>query len=67
MYTQPILQVVQDAERGALDAKPQITLDAAYLAEAREAAERRAVMAGARLAAILKSLSTESVQRSVEQ
>lgn len=67
VYTQPILQVVQAAESGALDAKPQLTLDAAYLAGARRAAERRAVMAGARLAAILKSLSSERAQRSVEQ
>jgi hypothetical protein len=57
VYTRPILRVLESAEGGALLAKPEVALDAAYLAGARRAAERRAAMAGARLAAILKSLS----------
>ena len=56
VYTKSVLAAVQRADSNALDAKPEVSLGEAYLAEARRAAQRRAVMAGARLAAILKGL-----------
>jgi len=64
VYTPAILAAVQRAEGGALDVKPDVSLGEAYLAAARRAAQRRAVQAGARLAAILKGLASPVAPRS---
>jgi hypothetical protein len=51
---------VQAADTGAADAKPEVALDATYRDQARHAAVRRAVQAGARLTALLQSLLAQS-------
>ena len=56
VYTPEVLSVMQAADTGAADAKPEVALDATYGDQARHAAERRAVQAGARLTALLESL-----------
>jgi hypothetical protein len=62
VYTGAILAAVQGAEHAALDTKPVVTLSAAYLSDARRAAQGRAVQAGARLAALLKSVRSTTAR-----
>ena len=56
VYSESVLAAVQRADGGALDTKPEVSLGKAYLDGARRAAQRRAVQAGGRLAAILQGL-----------
>jgi hypothetical protein len=59
VYTPVVLSMVQTADTGAAEAKPEVALDARYREQARHAAERRAVQAGARLTALLQSLLSQ--------
>ncbi len=54
VYSPTVLAAARTAESGPLDSKPEATLEPGYLTRARQAAERRAIQAGARLAALLR-------------
>ncbi|MEY4546299.1 MAG: hypothetical protein RL685_2494 [Pseudomonadota bacterium] len=53
VYSPAVLAAARSAESGPLESKPEAVLEPRYLAQARPAAQRRAVQAGARLAALL--------------
>lgn len=55
VYSPAVLAAARTAESGPLESKPEARLEARYLVQARPAAERRGVQAGARLAALLEA------------
>jgi hypothetical protein len=59
VYVPAILSAVRRFETTAAEGKPEVSLADAYVGAARAAARRRAVQAGARLAALLRSLPME--------
>lgn len=59
VYSPAVLAAARSAELGPLESKPEAALEPRYLAQARPAAQRRAVQAGARLAALLERRSEQ--------
>lgn len=55
VYSPAVLAAARAAEQGPLEAKAAAALEPRYLSRARSAAQRRAIQAGARLAALLRS------------